>query len=169
MITGCCFHKTVWLNMSSFSTAEAEIEELKRQLQHEKVKNDEYQLQLKRSQDAICSMSEHYDDAGKFHGRNQVKAAEFDVMDRHNREVLSKWLRFVVMPYVKFFSTKMVKYSEDKDSMCQRIMAVEDVMFPPGAVKAMSYETKLIPIANRIVVDRKSVFTADLRREWASK
>ena len=82
---------------------------------------------------------------------------------------MSKWLRFVVMPYVKFFSTDMVKYREDKHSMCQRIMAVEDVMFPPGAVKAMSYETKLIPIANRIVVDRKSVFTADLRREWASK
>ena len=173
--------------MNNNSAAQAEIRKLKQQIELVEVQNKKYEAQLenvnhqlKESQEdlkkqvqwgksRVGNLAEHYEDAGKFRGRNQVKASEFDVLDRHNREVLSKWLRFFVMPHVKFFSKDMMKYSEDKHSMCQRIMAIEDVMFPDGAVKAMSYDTRLVPIANRIVVDRKSMFTIDLRKEWASK
>ena len=115
------------------------------------------------------NMLMHIDDARKFHGRNQVRAADFDVVDRANRDSLGKWLRFDVMPYVKFLKKSTLMYSKDKSSFCQKLLDLRGVVVPEGALEHEFYIGRIIPQVNRVVIDNKSKFTTDCRSEWMSE
>ena len=96
-----------------------------RNLQNQLVEKERYIKELKEwFTFKTGNMLMHIDDARKFHGRNQVRAADFDVVDRANRDSLGKWLRFDVMPYVKFLKKSTLMYSKDKSSFCQKLLGL---------------------------------------------
>ena len=141
-----------------------------RNLQNQLVEKERYIKELKEwFTFKTGNMLMHIDDARKFHGRNQVRAADFDVVDRANRDSLGKWLRFDVMPYVKFLKKSTLMYSKDKSSFCQKLLDLRGVVVPEGALEHEFYIGRIIPQVNRVVIDNKSKFTTDCRLEWMSE
>ena len=141
-----------------------------RNLQNQLVEKERYIKELKEwFTFKTGNMLMHIDDARKFHGRNQVRAADFDVVDRANRDSLGKWLRFDVMPYVKFLKKSTLMYSKDKSSFCQKLLDLRGVVVPEGALEHEFYIGRIIPQVNRVVIDNKSKFTTDCRSEWMSE
>ena len=141
-----------------------------RNLQNQLVEKERYIKELKEwFTFKTGNMLMHIDDARKFHGRNQVRAADFDVVDRANRDSLGKWLRFDVMPYVKFLKKSTLMYSKDKSSFCQKLLDLRGVVVPEGALEHEFYIGRIIPQVNRVVIDNKSEFTTDCRSEWMSE
>ena len=141
-----------------------------RNLQNQLVEKERYIKELKEwFTFKTGNMLMHIDDARKFHGRNQVRAADFDVVDRANRDSLGKWLRFDVMPYVKFLKKSTLMYSKDESSFCQKLLDLRGVVVPEGALEHEFYIGRIIPQVNRVVIDNKSKFTTDCRSEWMSE
>ena len=137
-----------------------------RNLQNQLVEKERYIKELKEwFTFKTGNMLMHIDDARKFHGRNQVRAADFDVVDRANRDSLGKWLRFDVLPYVKFLKKSTLMYSKDKSSFCQKLLDLRGVVVPEGALEHEFYIGRIIPQVNRVVIDNKS----KCRSEWMSE
>ena len=154
-------------------SANEEIRNLKNQLvekDNQLVEKDKYIQEISEwSTFKTGNMLMHIRDARKFHGRNQVRAADFDVIDRVNRDSLGKWLRFDVIPHVKFFNKSTLMYSKDKSSFCQKLLGLRGVVVPEGALENEFYIGRIIPQVNKVVIDNKSKFTTDCRLEWMSE
>lgn len=117
----------------------------------------------------IGHLREQIEIASKFHGRNQVKATDFDLIDRSNRDTLGKWMRFSVLPWVKFFTKSMFEYSEKEKTFSWRVFANDDVIMPDGAIKSAYWRGKILPILNRLVIDYRSTLTGALKTHYMSK
>ena len=103
------------------------------------------------------------------HGRSKLHQQGCDSYDNANKVIIVNFLRFEVLPYIKFLDPRHWPKFKPDDEYSFYFKLAGELAFPPDVVINIYWEDKVVPRVNKYLIDWRSNVNSGARKESLGK
>ena len=135
------------------SRAKAEREESRRRISSMIAEWQEKAVMYKRKLRALATDLRNKE---KHHGRSKLSKRDCDSYDNANKVIIANFLRFEVLPHIKFLDPKHYPRYAPDDEYSFYFKLADQLAFPPDVVIEMFWDDRVVPRVNKYLIDWRS-------------